>query len=81
MVFIHPTILRDSANTSNISHSKYSRMRDAQISQRATTQEEEDVKKDISPMMPRFSDFVKKAPKPEEKSILDSELFETEGGL
>ncbi len=54
MVFIHPTILRDSATTSFLSHSKYSNMRESQILQRGLTQDQDRVKEDIAPIMPRF---------------------------
>ena len=79
MVFIHPTILRDSANTTNLSNSKYSAMRRAQIMQRATTQPEQTVKKDITPLMPRFSDIGKKAPIDSVDSDLPPEVFEEDG--
>jgi len=72
MVFLHPTILRDSNVASNISNSKYSIMRSKQIFQRADS-DKEVVKMEIAPIMPRIDDLVKPK-KPVEKSYVDEIL-------
>ena len=56
MVFLHPTILRDGAITSQISSSKYSIIRDQQIISRGD--ERESIAKRLSPIMPRVEELV-----------------------
>jgi len=72
MVFLHPTILRDEALTTNISTSKYSLMRAAQIDLR-TNSDKEFVEKELRPIMPRVEDLLSNQPKKKDKAA-DSEI-------
>jgi len=75
MVFLHPTILRDGAITSEISSSKYSIIREQQI--RSRGEDREAVAKNLAPIMPRVEALV--APIKEkikaEEDILESDIF------
>lgn len=73
MVFLHPTILRDGAITSQISSSKYSIIREQQI--RSRGEDSESVAKSLAPIMPRVETLV--APV-KEKIKADEELLDTE---
>jgi len=77
LVFIHPTIIRDSAVASNISNSKYTMMRDQQIFQRAES-DKDIVKAEIAPIMPRI-DLLVKPPKPVEKRAEEHPIFKEDG--
>ena len=56
MVFLHPTILRDGAITSQISSSKYRAIRKQQIASRGENLEE--TAKSLAPIMPRVEELV-----------------------
>jgi len=71
MVFLHPTILRDSAVTSNISGSKYRNMRTLQINSRRD--EPDVVTKELAPIMPRVENLIT-PPKPKEEAAEDTSL-------
>jgi len=75
MVFLHPTILRDGAITSQISSSKYTAIREQQI--RSRGEDGEAVAKSLAPIMPRVETLI--APIKEqvkaEEDILESEIF------
>ncbi len=73
MIFLHPTILRDSALTSSISSAKYSFIRDQQIFNRGKNIEE--VEKSIAPIMPRIENLLMPGKVVEDEVLLDPEIF------
>jgi len=75
MVFLHPTILRDGAITSQISSSKYTAIREQQIRSRGG--DNEAVAENLAPIMPRVEKLVTPMPdttKPDD-TLLDTEIF------
>lgn len=77
MIFLRPTILRDSALTTNISSSKYRVIRNQQINSRG--EDKKQTVKDLKPIMPRVETLLKspeKKPEKTESSALDPDIFD-----
>lgn len=76
MVFLHPTILRDSSLTSAISSSKYRIIREQQI--RSRGRDYEKVEKELEPIMPRIETLVipSTATTKSERLVSDADIFE-----
>jgi general secretion pathway protein D len=76
MVFLHPTILRDSAVTSAISSSKYRIIREQQI--RSRGKDTKAVTKELEPIMPRVENLTTPQPQPaakDEDMSLETGIF------
>jgi len=75
LLFLHPTILRDGAITSQISSSKYTAIREQQIGSRGGDREA--VAKSLAPIMPRVENLIEpiKEKTKAEEDILESDIF------
>lgn len=80
LVFLHPTILRDSAITTNISSSKYNYMRDFQLLQRGGSDDEQAVL-DIRPIMPPVEKLLTQPKHKEQQGAESDEIGSPPGSI